>query len=90
MHELFRQTDSELPKSARQIFEYGKNKKRYWTNELFIQLARTVAEAKHPPQDFKHATILVANFGVYAYTLTLIVFFAYIFIQDIFVYSEQC
>ncbi len=39
----------------RHIFEYGKNKEGYWTNELFleqIEVARSVAD---PPRVFKHS-----------------------------------
>ncbi len=60
MHEMWKETEPTLPKSARQIFEYGKNKDGYWNSELFLEqmhIAIRVAEAKYPARVFKNVWI---------------------------------
>ena len=55
MHKLMSQTEPTLPQSGREIFEYGKNKERYWNNNPFfeqMQVAIRVAKAKYPPLVF--------------------------------------
>ena len=63
--------DPTLEQSARVLFEYGKSKEGYWTNELFmkqIEKAIKVAETKYPPRVYKHVWIFDHSCGHTAYS----------------------